>query len=40
MALVTIALGANLGEPLATLRKVVSDQGLARILGHSGERLL
>lgn len=25
MALVTIALGANLGEPLATLRKVVSD---------------
>ena len=25
MALVTIALGANLGEPLATLRKVVSE---------------
>lgn len=25
MALVTVALGANLGEPLATLRKVVSE---------------
>ena len=25
MALVTIALGANLGEPLATLRKVVAE---------------